>query len=106
VLGGQVERIPARRNGKVRVAIHAEDGFDPSTIDVSSVAFEGASPIKTVAKKGKGARNRSLVLTFEAASIDVAPGSTSACIFGTLKSGRPFSGCVSLDPIREHVDHR
>jgi 6-phosphogluconolactonase (cycloisomerase 2 family) len=95
VLGRPIERVAAERHGRVRVAVAA--AFDPATIDVGSVTFEGASPVKVATGTGNRGSRSDLVFTFDAASIDVAPGSTSACIFGTLTSGRPFGGCAPLE---------
>ena len=94
LLGRSIERRAGEGHGKVRVALSA--GFDADTIDVRSVTFEGAPPVRVATVAGSRDRRADLVFTFEADALDIAPGSASACIFGTLRSGRPFSGCAAL----------
>jgi 6-phosphogluconolactonase (cycloisomerase 2 family) len=93
ILGRPIGR-GAEKHGKVRVAVSA--GFDADLIDARRVMFEGASPVKVASVARNRDRRGDLVFTFDADALDIAPGSTSACIFGTLTSGHPFSGCAAL----------
>ncbi len=52
VAGRPIERTGGDGHGRVRVAVAAAAGFDPSTIDLRSVTFEGASPLKVAAARG------------------------------------------------------
>jgi 6-phosphogluconolactonase (cycloisomerase 2 family) len=107
VTSGKVERLPRRRHGNVRVAVRSNPRvLDLSTIDVRSVTFEGAPVVKASRVKDRRDGTASLILTFSAAAVDVPAGSPSACIFGALLSGRPFSGCVAVpQPVRGMGSH-
>ena len=74
VAGRPIERTGGDGHGRVRVAVAAAAGFDPSTIDLRSVTFEGASPLKVAGGKGNRESRNDLVFTFDAASIRRCPG--------------------------------
>ena len=72
LLAGPIQHLGAGGHGRVRVAVAAAAGFDPSTIDLRSVTFEGAPPVKIATTRGNRESRGDLEFTFEADSIDVA----------------------------------
>jgi 6-phosphogluconolactonase (cycloisomerase 2 family) len=95
--GNSLGHLVDRTHGKIHLRVVGSPGFDPEDIDPASVTFEGAPVLKALRKQRKNADRSELVLWFDAAAVDVHDGAMSACIFGTLASGRPFTGCVPLE---------
>lgn len=97
LIGNGLEHLVDRTHGKVHLRLVGPPGFDPTSIDLANLTFEGAPVLKAVRKQRRNVDRSELVLWFDAAAVDVHDGATSACIFGTLDSGRPFTGCVPLE---------
>ena len=96
ITGNGFGHLVDRTHGKVRVRVLASPGFDPMALDPATITFEGAPVLRAMRKHRHDPDHRELVLWFDAAAVDVHDGAASACVFGTLDSGRPFMGCVPL----------
>jgi hypothetical protein len=90
-------------NGNVPVAILGTASFDATTVDPSTVVFEGA-PLRTTSK-GKSiyslvdvnADGRlDFVGSFSTSATDLTTASTTACVSGKTTGGASFQGCDSL----------
>jgi len=106
---GEPNSINLGNNGVIPVAILAVDGFDPATVDQSSVVFAGASRAHgddNGLKDVDGDSDLDLVMHFRTQETNIQPSDTEACLVGDSSSVGPFQGCdsVRIVPANQDLD--
>jgi hypothetical protein len=78
--------------GMVQVALLGDPAFDVSQVDVSSLKFIGAAPVRTTELDVNADGIPDLLLTFDAAKLRLSPDSSTGRLSGWLKNSQAFVG--------------
>jgi hypothetical protein len=94
--GSDINYINLKSKGLVPVAILTTDDMDALTVDLNSIIFAGAQPVKWVVQDIDGDGNNDLLLHFKTADLsDLSSSSTEAVLTGAIDS-TPFIGKDSV----------
>jgi hypothetical protein len=92
-----INPINLKSKGLVPVAILTTDDMDALTVDLNSVVFAGAQPVKWVVQDIDGDGNNDLLLHFKTTDLsDLSSSSTEAVLTGAAIDSTPFIGKDSV----------
>lgn len=95
--GSAINPINLHSKGLVPVAILTTQDLDALTVDVTSVIFAGATPVRLTVQDINGDGNMDLLLHFETADLsDLSSGSTEAVLTGVTADSTPIIGRDSV----------
>jgi hypothetical protein len=100
--GSDINPINLKSNGLVPVAIFTTDGLDALTIDLNSIIFAGATPVKWVVQDIDGDGDDDILLHFKTIELsDLSSLSTEAVLSGITLDSTPFSGKDTVNVIQK-----
>ena len=95
--GSDINPINLRSNGLVPVAVLTTDDLDALTVDLNSIIFAGAKPVKRKVQDIDGDGNNDILLHFKTIELsDLSSSSTEAVLTGVTLDSTPFSGKDSV----------
>lgn len=80
----------------LEVALLGSGGFDPSTVDPSTVLFAGATPAGATVQDVNADGFPDLVAQFAVPDLTLPEGTSQACANGRTLGGVPFTGCGQI----------
>lgn len=96
--GTDVNSINLKSKGVVPVAMLTTDGFDIMNVDLESIKFAGASPVRWQIEDLDGDGDADVLLYFRTEELtDLSPESTEAVLAGTTLDGIPFIGTDTVN---------
>lgn len=97
--GSSTNPINVRSRGKIPVAILTTDEFDATTVDVETVQFAGASPLRWAMEDVDGDTDWDIVLHFKTQETDITCGDTEASLTGNTFDGVDIAGTDSVKTV-------
>jgi len=95
--GSDVNPINLKSKGLLPVAILTTDDLDALVVDLDSIIFAGAKPVKWAVQDIDGDGNNDILLHFETQDLsDLSSGSTEAVLTGATLDSTPFIGKDSV----------
>lgn len=95
--GSDVNPLNLKSKGLVPVALLTTDDLDALTVDLNSLIFAGAKPVKWVVQDINGDGNNDLLLHFETTDLsDLSSSSTEAVLTGATIDSTPIIGKDSV----------
>ncbi|MGH9779606.1 MAG: hypothetical protein ACRD5I_14465, partial [Candidatus Acidiferrales bacterium] len=78
--------------GEVTLALLAAEDFDPNEVDLASLKFAGASPVRLGSADVNGDGRSDLLMVFDMSRLRLRPDATAAQLTGWLKNSQVFIG--------------
>jgi len=100
--GSDINPINLKSKGLVPVAILTTDNLDAITVDLNSIIFAGAKPVKWGFQDIDGDGNDDILLHFKTTELtDLSSSSTEAVLTGITLGSTPFSGKDSVKIVQK-----
>jgi hypothetical protein len=77
--------------------VRTTDGFDPSTVDPSTVEFASAPPVRWAMEDLDGDGDTDLLLHFKMQELSLTNDSTTATLTGTTYGGQAIEGTDTVN---------
>jgi hypothetical protein len=88
----------------IPVAILTTDTFDATTVDPTTVDFEGASAVHQSVEDVDGDGDLDLIMHFRSQETAIADAATEACLTGETFGGQPIAGCDAIRIVPPWLD--
>jgi hypothetical protein len=95
--GSEPNSINLKSKGVVSVAILGGPDFDVTTIDPTTVHFEGATPLKWAIEDVQPDGYADLVFKFKTQELNLTEGDVEGTITGQTEDGTPLGGMDSVN---------
>ncbi len=88
------------------MAILTTPAFDATSVDPTTVTFEGAAPVQWALEDVDGDADTDMILHFRTQETGIEPGQAVACLQGMTFDGGAFSGCdtIRIVPPKSDLD--
>jgi hypothetical protein len=102
--GGDPNSTNLGSQGVIPVAVLTTDTFDASSVDPTTVDFEGASPLRSALEDVDDDGDTDLIMHFRTQDTNIADEATEACLTGETFAEEQIEGCDSVRIVPPEAD--